>query len=89
MLLGVHHELAMNDEDEDEDMPPMLISTDAGAVGEVREFDSFEEAYAALMANAEAGQIIDIHDADCALDVGGSEDDCTCIPYRLKPGARA
>lgn len=75
-------------DDEDDEMP-MLLSTNALESGTVLEFDSFEQAYAALMAQAEAGQIIDIHDPDCALDEGGTEEDCTCIPYRLVPGAKA
>jgi len=53
----------------------------------VQEFDSFDEAYAALMAQLDPGGSIDLHEETCALAVDGPE--CTCTPHRITKGATA
>lgn len=64
-----------------------VITTDAFAVGEVQEFDTFDEAVAALYAQLEPGGSIDLHHEDCAL--ANDEDDRNCTPLRLTSGAQA
>lgn len=76
-------------DDIDDELMPILIGSNAIQEGEVREYSSFEEAVAALYASRVPGQIIDIHDEDCGLDVAGGEDSCTCTPIRLGGGAEA
>jgi hypothetical protein len=39
-------------------------------------YETLEEAVAALIASLEPG-------ADCEIQTGASEDDCTCIPRKL------
>jgi hypothetical protein len=56
--------------------------------GEVREYDSFEDAYAALYRDLEPGQTLVIHDGECAL----TEEDpgsCSCDPIELTKGISA
>src|ERR1041385_8775052 len=56
-------------------------------LGDVQEFETFDDAVAALYAQLEPGGSIDLHDEDCALSVDGPE--CTCTPLRLTSGASA
>jgi len=65
----------------------LIISTDAIPEGETRDYDTFDEAVAALRAQLEPGASIDLHDETCALANDGCE--CTCVPVTLKPGASA
>lgn len=53
----------------------------------VQEFDTFDEAIAALYAQLEPGGSIDLHHEECALAFDGPE--CTCTPMRLSSGATA
>jgi hypothetical protein len=64
-----------------------VITTDALEIGEVREYNSFDEAYAALYSTLEPGGSIDLHDEDCALAQDGPE--CTCVPHRMVKGTQA
>lgn len=64
---------------------PLTITTEA--IEGVEEYETFDEAYAALMAQLEPGGCIDLHEEDCALVVDGPE--CTCTPHRITKGAEA
>lgn len=64
---------------------PIIISTKE--FDGVEEYETFDEAYAALMATLEPGGSIDLHEEDCALAVDGPE--CTCTPHRITKGAVA
>jgi hypothetical protein len=75
--------------DDDNELTPILIGTDSIPVGEVREFETFDEAVRALMLDLEPGQSIDIHHEDCGLNVSDGEESCTCTPLRLGGGAQA
>jgi hypothetical protein len=70
-------------------MPPktIAITTEVLEPGEVAEYDTFDEAYAALMAQLEPGGSIDLHEEDCGLVIG--EPECTCTPHRITKGASA
>jgi len=68
-------------------VPKQLIIThevDADEDQTPTEFDSFDEAYAALMAQLEPGGSIDLHEEHCALVV--DEPICTCTPHRITKG---
>lgn len=64
----------------------IILTTDALEVGEVREYDSFDEAYAALYETLEPGGSIDLHDEECALV---DDKECNCVPYRMTKGNEA
>ena len=66
---------------------PTIITTEALDAGQVAEYETFDEAYAALMASLEPGGSIDLHEEDCALVVDGPE--CTCTPHRIIKGPAA
>lgn len=66
---------------------PTTITTEALKAGEVVEYNTFDEAYSALMASLEPGGSIDLHEEDCALVVDGPG--CTCTPHRMTKGAEA
>jgi hypothetical protein len=73
-------------------MPPKTTTltceaSDAIEVGEVQEFESFDEAYTALMESLEPGGWIDLHEETCALVA--DEPECTCTPHRIVKGAKA
>ena len=69
-------------------MPPKtIIVTTEVQEDDVTEFDTFDEAYAALMAQLEPGGSIDLHEEHCALVV--DEPECTCTPHRIIKGAVA
>ncbi len=57
------------------------------AIDETAEFNTFDEAYAALMASLEPGGWIDLHEEHCALV--SDESECTCVPHRITRGASA
>lgn len=63
------------------------ITTEVLEPGAVQEFDTFDEAYAALMAQLEPGGSIDLHEESCALAADG--DECDCTPHRITKGAQA
>jgi len=68
-------------------VPKQLIIThevDADEDQTPTEFDSFDEAYASLMAQLEPGGSIDLHEEHCALVV--DEPNCTCTPHRITKG---
>lgn len=65
----------------------ITVTTEVLEPGEVTEYNTFDEAYAALMAQLEPGGCIDLHEEDCALAVDGPE--CTCVPHRMTKGASA
>lgn len=69
------------------DEKPVVITTEALNAGEVAEYDTFDEAYAALMAQLEPGGSIDLHEETCGLVV--DEPQCTCTPHRITKGAVA
>lgn len=71
----------------DEATKPAVVTTDAIAAGTVQEFNTFDEALAALYAQLEPGGSIDLHHEDCSLAVDGPE--CTCTPMTLTSGAQA
>jgi hypothetical protein len=56
---------------------------------DVQEFDTYDEAVAALYSQLEPGGSIAIHAEDCALVDGASDDDCDCTPMTLTSGAKA
>ena len=58
---------------------------------ELEEFDTFEEALAAVLEGAPAGCVVAVHAEDCALagDNPRSDTDCTCEPLELVAGAQA
>lgn len=66
---------------------PQIITTEVLPVGEVVEYATFDEAYAALMASLDPGGSIDLHEEDCGLVTDGPE--CTCTPHRITKGAQA
>lgn len=66
---------------------PTIITTEKLDAGDVAEFDTFDEAYAALMAQLDPGGSIDLHEETCALVVDGPE--CDCTPHRITKGAQA
>lgn len=76
-------------DDLDDELMPILLGTNALADGEVREFNTFEEAMVAIKNSLEPGGVVDIHSEDCQMTAGGGEDSCTCTPLRLVGGARA
>lgn len=54
----------------------------------MREFNTFDEALAALYADLKPGGCIDLHEEHCSM----SEDidsECDCTPIRLTSGASA
>ena len=52
------------------------------------EFDTFDEAVAALYSQLEPGGTIDIHEETCQLtEFDGTS--CTCTPLTLTSGAKA
>jgi hypothetical protein len=53
----------------------------------VTEYETFDEAYAALMASLEPGAWIDLHEETCAMVV--DEPECTCTPHRITKGPQA
>jgi hypothetical protein len=65
----------------------IVMTTEALPVGEEVTYETFDEAYAALMASLEPGGSIDLHEEDCALVVDGPE--CTCTPHRITKGPEA
>lgn len=66
----------MRDKDEDRDEDVELLV-----------FETFDEAYASLMAALEPGGSIDLHEEDCALAI--DEPECDCTPMRITKGATA
>jgi hypothetical protein len=64
-----------------------IITTEAVDAEDVQEFDSFDEAYAALMAQLDPGGSIDLHEETCALT--RDEPECDCTPHRITKGAQA
>ena len=71
-------------------VPKQLIIThevDADEDQTPEEFNSFDEAYASLMAQLEPGGSIDLHEEHCALVV--DEPECNCTPMRIVKGASA
>lgn len=68
-------------------MPPKTTIITTEVIEGVTEFNSFDEAYAALMAQLEPGGIIDLHEETCGLVDDG--DACTCVPHRITKGAVA
>ena len=65
----------------------IVVTTEVLDQGDVAEFNTFDEAYAALMAQLEPGGSIDLHEEDCGLVV--DEPECTCTPHRITKGAVA
>ena len=65
----------------------MATDDDPLEPGEVREYDSFEDAYAALYHQLEPGATLVIHDGECALV--DDEDECDCEPTELTKGYEA
>jgi len=65
----------------------ITVTTEVLEPGEVTEYNTFEEAYAALMAQLEPGGSIDLHEEACALAADG--DECDCTPHRMTKGAVA
>lgn len=63
------------------------LAADAAPLGDVQEFDTFDDALAALYSQLDPGGSIDLHHEDCALALNGPE--CTCTPMRLTSGAQA
>jgi hypothetical protein len=68
-------------------MPRREITITSEAVEGEQVFDTFDEAYAALMASLEPGGWIDLHEEHCALVA--DEPECTCTPHRITKGAEA
>jgi hypothetical protein len=54
---------------------------------DVQEFETYDEALAALYTQLEPGGSIDLHHEDCALAFDGP--DCSCVPLTLTSGAKA
>ena len=71
----------------DDDDKRAAITTDAIDHGDVQEFETFDDALAALYSQLDPGGTIDLHHEDCALAVDGPE--CTCTPLSLTSGAKA
>ena len=68
-------------------MTKQIIITTESQAEDVAEYETFDEAYAALMAQLEPGGSIDLHEEDCALVV--DEPECTCTPHRITKGPTA
>lgn len=78
----------LSQEREDElSAPKQTIITTEALPEDVQEFDSFDEAYTALMAQLEPGGSIDLHEETCALV--RDEPECDCTPHRITKGAVA
>jgi hypothetical protein len=65
----------------------LIVTTDAIPAGEIQEYDTFDEAVAALYSQLEPGGSIALHHEDCELAADGPE--CTCTPTTLTSGAKA
>jgi hypothetical protein len=65
------------------------LSSEPTKRADVQEFDTYDEAVAALYSQLEPGGSIAIHAEDCALVDGASDDDCNCTPMTLTSGAKA
>lgn len=66
--------------------PKMIVLTSEAHDG-ITEYETFDEAYAALMASLGPGGSIDLHEEGCALVADQPE--CTCTPHRITKGAEA
>ncbi len=55
-------------------------------------YDTFDEALAAALADAEPGSIVAVHSEDCRMcdeDFEGGDEACTCEPLEMTAGAKA
>lgn len=55
----------------------------------VQEFETYDEALAALYSQLEPGGVVVIHEESCSLVEGASDDDCDCTPMTITSGAKA
>ncbi len=69
-------------------MPPKQITITTEAIDVNVEYETFDEAYAVLMASLEPGGWIDLHEETCSL-VADETTECTCTPHRITKGAQA
>jgi hypothetical protein len=68
-------------------MPKQITITSEAIDEGVTEYETFDEAYAALMASLEPGSSICLHSEECALVDGTEESQCDCVPLVLTKGA--